>query len=217
MSKKAKAKKKRKAGGGKSAPRALSKAEKEKLAKPGKGKTARNWSALKERYLRYDFLTYVEMAEETGIAKNQIEKRAAVRKEQPETWKDERTRRTKELSEASHERAKREAAGLNAKLREELLSNANTLEVVGQRALVNEQGEVAKLTPREGIAAVGEASRIKQGLIGAEPKAPAQPRGFAAGGSDAGNDEDEQGIIVLPQREAGEAWQKQQQERVAKK
>lgn len=189
----------------------------EQLEHVKKGSKGRNWFSLKERYMAYEFLTYTEMASATGIGENLIGKHACIGKNQPETWKDERARRTNELAEAGFERQKAAAVPLNARLRDQIQAIADLLEAKGQQSLLQADGKLI-LSPREAVMAIAEAARIKQGLIGGVAKTAAQTsKGFTAGGSDSDEDPDEaSGVVVVPAKETAEAWQQQQKARTDK-
>jgi len=183
---------------------------KEELVTTPGGKT-RNWAALKQRYLDYEFLTYTQMAKDTGIPENVIGKKACVQKGQPETWKDERSRKSLELIEAQHEARKKMAGALNAKLRAEIQANADLLEAVGQQSLVR-QGptgtEVVPVSAGEAIRAMDAAGRMKQALVEEERQKAAQGPNISQG-ADTDGQGDQSGVVILPLKQAAELWQQQ--------
>lgn len=216
MSTKKDKRKGKKRGGRRAAPASsMPKQTKDQLKVP-KGGKGRNWASLKERYLAYEFLTYTEMSRATGIPEGQIGKHAAVGKNQIETWKDERTRLTQELADARHEKDKRAAGDFNAKLREQILLSADTLEAVGRNSLILKDGTAAPVTAADAVRAVDASARIKQALIGPAPKGPTTVVRTAAERED-GEEDEPQGIIVVPAKEAAEAWLSQQRARGALK
>lgn len=202
MSTKSNPRKRKKRGGRRAAPASsMPKQTKDELKVP-KGGKGRNWAALKERYMAYEFLTYTDMGKTLGIPEDVIQRHACVKRDQPETWRDERSRKTRELAEAQHEKAKREAAGLNAKLREQILLNADTLEAVGRNTLVTKEGGLTVVSPTDAIRAVGEASRIKQALVATDKTQAAK----GALGDEEAESAAGAGLIVLPPRQDLAEW-----------
>lgn len=175
------------------------------------GEKSRNWSALKERYMAYEFMTYTEMGKALGLSEDLIQKHARVHGNQSETWRDERTRRTQEMVEAQHEARKKQAGALNAKLRAEIQANADLLEAVAQGSLVRTGAngtEVVPVSPGEAIRAMDAAGRMKQGLVEEARQKAAQGPNISQG-ADTDGEGEQVGVVVLPLKQAAELWQSQ--------
>lgn len=198
----------KKRGGRRAAPASsVPKQTKEELANIPNGSKKRNWygrGGLKERYMAYEFLTYTDMARVTGVPEGQIGKHAMVRRDQPETWKDERTRKTRELADARHEADKAKAADFNAEIRKQILLTADTLEGVGRNSLVTQAGLVM-VVPSDAIRALGESARIKQAMV--VPDKTQQGRGVRGDEGDDGDAGDVGGLVVMPPRMTLEQWE----------
>lgn len=207
-------KRKKKRGGRRAAPASSMPKQTKAQLKVPKGGKGRNWASLKERYMAYEFLTYEELAVATGIHYGQIGKHAAVGKHQPLTWKDERTLKTQELAEAAHEKAKREAGGLNARLREQIRNTADLLEAKGQQSLAQLNGALI-IPTREAITALAESARIKQALVGQPQKATGPIGGRGQAEREDGDEEEPQGVVVVPAKQAEAAWLADQKAREA--
>ncbi len=210
-------KKGNKGGGRRAAPASSVPKQTKAQLKATQGSKNRNWygpGGLKERYMAYEFLTYTAMSKATGIAEDVIQRQAGVKKNQPETWREERTRKTQELAEARHEKDKAAAGDFNARMREQILLSADTLEVVGRNSLILKDGTAVIVSPADAVRAVAESARLKQGLVGPAPK-PATAVIKGLGERDDGDEDEPQGVVLVPIKQAEAAWLAQQKDREA--